>query len=229
MPTTSTSTSTSPLVLHGHAMWSSPYVLSCFVALTEKKLPFDVKTVALHEGEQRSAAFVATSFTARVPALVDGDFSLSESSAIIEYLEDKWPAPGHPALLPQDLQERARARQIMAWVRSDLMPIREERSAEYVFYPAASLPPCAPLSRAALRAVEKLVSVAERVVPADGGPLFGAWCIADTDLAMMLQRLVKTNQPLPARLRTFAEREWQRPSVQAFVNVSRPPHRPALT
>jgi glutathione S-transferase len=224
-----TSPSPSPLILHGHAMWSSPYVLSCFVGLTEKKLPFEVKTVALHEGEQRSTTFVTTSFTARVPALVDGDFSLSESSAIIEYLEDKWPAPGHAALLPQDLQERARARQIMAWVRSDLMPIREERSAEYVFYPPDTLPPYAPLSGAAQRALEKLVSFAERVVPGDGGALFGAWSIADTDLAMMLQRLVKTNEPLPARLRTFAEREWQRPSVQAFVNVRRPPHRPALT
>ena len=89
----------------------------------------------------------------------------------------------------------------MAWLRSDLVPIREERSSEYVFYPTESLPPYAPLSTAAQRAVAKLVSFAERVVPADGGPLFGAWCIADTDLAMMLQRLVKTNEPLPAPLR----------------------------
>jgi glutathione S-transferase len=217
------------LVLYANDTWTSPYVLSCFVALTEKQLPFDVRTVALHERAQQSAAYVQTSFTARVPALVDGDFSLSESSAIIEYLEDRWPAPAHAALLPQDLQQRARARQIMAWVRSDLMPIREERSAEYVFYPPGALPPCAPLSRAALRAVDKLVSVAERVVPADAGPLFGAWSIADTDLAMMLQRLVKTGEPLPDRLRAFAEREWQRPSVQAHANVNRPPHRPALT
>lgn len=217
------------LVLHGNVMWTSPYVLSCFVGLVEKKLPFDVQTVALHQGAQQSAAYVQTSFTARVPALVDGEFSLSESSAIIEYLEDKWPPPAHAALLPQDLRQRARARQIMAWVRSDLMPIREERSAEYVFYPADTLPPYPPLSPAALRAVEKLVSFAARVVPTDGGPLFGAWCIADTDLAMMLQRLVKTNERLPVPLRAFAEREWQRPSVQAFVNADRPPHRAALT
>ncbi len=210
-------------------MWTSPYVLSCFVGLTEKKLPFDVQTVALHSGVQRSASYRQTSLTARVPALVDGDFSLSESSAIIEYLEDKWPAPAHAALLPRDLQQRARARQIMAWVRSDLLTIREERSAEYVFYPTETLPPCAPLSPVALKAVEKLVGFAERVVPADGGALFGAWCIADTDLAMMLQRLVKTNEPLPAPLRTFADREWQRPSVQAYVTASRPPHRAALT
>jgi glutathione S-transferase len=210
-------------------MWTSPYVLTCFVALTEKKLPFEVRTVELHEGGQHSAAYVQTSFTARVPALVDGDFSLSESSAIVEYLEDKWPAPDHAPLLPRDLQQRARARQLMAWVRSDLESIREERSSEYVFYPSESLPAFAPLSAAAQRAVSKLVSFAERVVPADGGALFGAWSIADTDLAMMLQRLVKTNEPLPPGLLAFAEREWRRPSVQSFVNASRPVHRPALT
>ena len=80
-------------------MWTSPYVLSCFVALTEKKLPFEVQTVKLHEAAQHAAAYVQTSFTARVPALVDGAFSLSESSAIIEYLDDKWPAPEHAAAL----------------------------------------------------------------------------------------------------------------------------------
>jgi glutathione S-transferase len=210
-------------------MWTSPYVLSCFVGLTEKRLAFDVQTVALHEGAQWAAAYVETSFTARVPALVDGDFSLSESSAIMEYLEDKWPAPEHARLLPQDVRQRARARQIMAWVRSDLGSIREERSSEYVFYPLAALPPLAPLSAAARHAVEKLVGFCERLVPADGGALFGDWCIADTDLAMMLQRLVKTGESLPARLRAFAEREWQRPSVQAFVDQPRPPHRPAQT
>ncbi len=87
---------TSKLVLYSNAMWNSPYVLSAFVGLTEKKLPFEVREVALHEGEQRSPDYVKTSFTARVPALVDGAFTLSESSAIIEYLEDKWPAPAPP-------------------------------------------------------------------------------------------------------------------------------------
>jgi glutathione S-transferase len=220
----------SRLILYGNAMWSSPYVLSCFVGLTEKKVPFEVRTVALDEGAQRAPDYVRTSFTARVPALVDGDFTLSESSAIIEYLEDKWPGPEHPPLLPPNIEARARARQIMAWVRSDLGPLREERSSEYVFFPLPALPAPKPLSPAAKQAVEKLVGFAERVVPADGGTLFGDWCIADTDLAMMLQRLVKTTEPLPPRLRAFAEREWQRPSVRAFLEAERPArHRPALT
>jgi glutathione S-transferase len=218
-----------PLVLYGNSTWSSPYVFACHVALTEKRLPFEVRTVALDQGAHRADAYVQTSYTARVPSLVDGDFSLSESSAIIEYLEDRWPPPEHAALLPADLRQRARARQIMAWVRSDLGAIREERSAEYVFYPHDALPPLAPLSKSALRAVAKLVAFAERVVPADGGPLFGAWSIADTDLAMMLQRLAKTGHPLPDRLRAFAEREWLRPSVDGYLNAPRPPHRKSVT
>ncbi|HVV49320.1 MAG TPA: glutathione transferase [Polyangia bacterium] len=218
------------LVLYGNDMWTSPYVLSAFVALTEKKLPFEVRTVALHAGAQQADDYVRTSFTARVPSLVDGDFTLSESSAIVEYLEDKWPAPGHPALLPAAPRDRARARQLMAWIRSDLAPLREERSSEYVFFPHAGLRPYAPLTPAARRASEKLIGFAGRVVPPGGGPLFGAWSIADTDLAMMLQRLLKTGEPLPDPLRAFAEHEWQRPSVQAFVNAPRPAqHRPVAS
>ena len=220
---------TPPLVLYGNAMWTSPYVLSCFVGLTEKQLPFEVRAIALQEGEQRSAEYVETSYTARVPALVDGDFSMSESSAIIEYLEDKWPAPAHPRLLPRDLCDRARARQIMAWLRSDLGRIREERSAEYVFYPPGTLPPYQPLSRIALRAVDKLVSFADRVVPDDGGCLFGAWCIADTDLAMMLQRLAKTAFDLPARVLAYADAQWQRPAVREYCAHPRTRHEKSLS
>jgi glutathione S-transferase len=219
------SESQSTLILYGNSMWTSPYVLSAFVALTEKKLPFRVETIALEQGVHRQTEYVRTSLTSRVPALVDGAFTLSESSAIVEYLEDKWPSPSYPAVLPHDVEARARARQVMAWVRSDLMPLREERSSEYVFYPHAGLSPFRPLSSAGRVAADKLIALAERLIPTDAGTLFGAWCIADTDLAMMLQRLLKTGEPLPARIRQFAESEWQRPSVQAFVNMSRPPYR----
>lgn len=213
---------TRSLVLYGNTAWTSPYVLSCFVGLKEKMLPFEVRTLALNRGEHRAQSYVDKSFTARVPTLLDGDFSLSESSAIIEYLEDTWPAPTYAPLLPADVKARARARQFMAWVRSDLVLIREERSSEWVFYPHAELPPLKPLSEQARAYVARLVSFAERIVPEDAGHLFGSWCIADTELAMMLQRLLKTGEPMPARLCKFAEREWDRPSVRAFVDVIRP-------
>src|SRR5258706_1387177 len=123
------------MILLGNSMWTSPYVLSSFVVLREKQVAFEVRTVALDQGAQREPDFAAQSLTARVPVLLDGDFALSESSAIAEYLEDSYPAPAHPRVLPPDARSRARARQVMAWVRSDLLPLRAERSAEYVFYP----------------------------------------------------------------------------------------------
>ncbi len=193
------------MILLGNSMWTSPYVVSCFVALREKQLPFEVQTVALEQGAQREPGFAKQSLTSRVPVLIDGDFAISESSAIIEYLEDVYPAPGHARVLPADPRSRARARQVMAWVRSDLLPLRNERSAEYVFYPHTELPPLAPLSPRGERAAQKLLSAAERLVPADGGPLFGAWCIADTDLAMMLQRLVKSSHDVPNRVQSYAD------------------------
>ncbi len=216
------------ILLLGNATWTSPYVLSAFVALREKGLSFEVNDVALHTGAHFESAFAAQSLTSRVPVLVDGDLTLSESNAIVEYLEDRYPPPQHPRVLPAALRARARARQVMAWLRSDLMPIREERSAQYVFYPHDRLPAFAPLSAAGLRATAKLLGVAERLVPADAGPLFGVWCIADTDLAMMLQRLVKTGHAVPARLRDFAERQWERPAVVEFCTHARPEFRPSL-
>ena len=210
------------LVLHGSEMGNSPYVLACFVALREKGLPFEMRAVALQRGAQHQPAFVATSLTARVPVLEDGELSLSESSAIVEYLEEAYPAPAFPRLLPGDLRARARARQVMAWVRSDVGALREERSSEYVFFTRERLEPPGPLSRDGQAAAEKVVRIAQRLIPDGGGALFGAWCIADTDLAMMLWRLWRTDYPLPEKLRVYAETEWARPSVRAFVEQPRP-------
>jgi glutathione S-transferase len=212
------------LALYGSEMWNSPYVLSCFVALREKRLPFDMRIIALQRGEHRAPDYTETSLTSRVPTLVDDALSISESSAIVEYLEDKYPAPAHPRVLPADIGQRARARQLMAWVRSDVGALRDERSTEYVFFPPQAVPPLAPLTQAGQRAAEKVVRIASAVIPEGGGPLFGgAWSVADTDLAMMLWRLWKTGYELPTKVRGFAEAEWERAAVQEFAGMKRPP------
>ncbi len=74
------------LKLYTENLWDSPYVFTAFVALTEKRLPFDTVPLALDRGEQRQPEYRQHSLTAKVPTLVDGDFWLSESSAIVEYL-----------------------------------------------------------------------------------------------------------------------------------------------
>ena len=151
-----------------------------------------------------------------------GTFQLSESSAIVEYLEETFPPPAYVSLLPSGRQERARARQIMAWIRSDLMPIREERATNTIFYEPSRVP----LSVAGNAAAEKLIAAASAFIPDGRTSLFDTFSVADADLAMMLQRLIANGETVPAKVRAFAAAQWQRPSVRAFVDRPRPPYVP---
>jgi glutathione S-transferase len=207
-----------PLVLYVDDHWISPYALSAFVVLEEKGLPFEARTVALPERAQERPDYRDRSLTGRVPALAHGDFWLAESSAIVEYLDEIAPSP--PAL-PRETRARARARQVMAWLRSDLLALRDERPTTTIFYQRAS----APLSAAGDAAAAKLTRVAEALVPPGATWLFGAWSAADTDLALMLHRLILNGHPVPDGVRRFAEANWQRPSVRKWVEHARPAYR----
>jgi len=210
-----------PLTLHVDGFWNSPYAFAAFVALKEKGLPFSTREVNLHEQAQHQPDFQSRSITGRVPLLEHGDFRLSESSAIVEYLEDMFPAPKYAAVLPASPRDRARARQIMAWIRSDLMPIREERPTHTIFYQPAR----EPLSAAGRAAAAKLLAAASAFLasaPDGQNTLFDTFTIADADLAMMLQRLIVNKHDVPPKLTAFATAQWQRPSVRAFVEHARP-------
>ena len=209
-----------PLTLYLDGFWTSPYAFSVFVGLTEKGLAFETRTVNLHERAQLDPGFQAKSVTARVPVLEHGAFRLSESSAIVEYLEETFPPPAHTALLPAGRRERARARQIMAWIRSDLMPLREERPTSTIFYEPSHVP----LSPAGRAAAAKLIAAASAFIPDGRSSLFETFSVADADLAMMLQRLIANGEPVPSKLRTFADAQWQRASVRKFVDHVRPPY-----
>lgn len=203
------------LRLYVDAQFASPYAMSAFVALSEMGLSFEVSTVNLVANENRESSFARRSLTQRVPTLRHGSFYLSESSAITEYLDESFSGV---ALYPAEPRSRARARQVQAWLRSDLMPIRQERSTEVVFYGSKA----GPLSAAALEAAEKLFLAAEALLPTDSEHLFSQWSIADVDLALMLNRLVLHGDPVPQRLTTYASRQWRRPTVQKWVNQRRP-------
>lgn len=83
----------------------SPYAQKVKIALLEKSLTFETVAVALGE----DTAFSAVNPRGEVPALVDGDLAIFDSSIILEYLEDAY--PDHP-LLPADAAARARVRML---------------------------------------------------------------------------------------------------------------------
>ncbi|MGB6452531.1 MAG: glutathione transferase [Steroidobacteraceae bacterium] len=196
--------------------YASPYALVAYVSLIEKGLNFDDEPVDLAARANHAPNFARTSITRRVPVLIHDDFALSESSAICEYLDESFPGT---RLYPSNFRDRARARQVQAWMRSDLVPIREERPTWIVFCGARR----PALSERARGAADTLFSAASALLDGRADNLFGDWSIADVDLAMMLQRLIALGDPIPKRLADYAAHQWRRPSVQKWVQHKRPP------
>ncbi|MGH8677705.1 MAG: glutathione S-transferase family protein [Burkholderiales bacterium] len=87
----------------------SAYVMKVKIALHEKGLDFEsISAQGLMDGTA-GGEFVEANPRAEIPALVDGDVSVFDSTVILEYLEEKWP---EPPLLPKSPVERARLRMI---------------------------------------------------------------------------------------------------------------------
>src|SRR5947199_169879 len=139
----------SALTLSVDSFWISPYAFSCYVALKEKVLPFEVRAVSLPDKEHHPPEYQQQSMTVRVTT---------------------------------------------------------------------------PLSPAPQEAARRLMAFAQAAVPEGRSSLFGVpWTAADTDLAFMLQRLNLNGFELPPAVRRFVEAQWQRPSVQEWVNHKRLP------
>jgi glutathione S-transferase len=205
------------LVLYGNDAYSSPYVFSAFVALKEKGVPFRLELLSLERREHDRPEYAGPSFTGKVPALRHGDFWLAESSAIDEYVDEAFPPPDHPRLYPADVRQRAKARMIQAFLRTDLVALRHDRPTSTLFEGAA---PKA-LGADAAAAAQRLLAAAERFLPEGASFVAGGFSPADADLALMLQRLVANRDPCPQRLADYARLVFARPSVREWLSHTR--------
>ena len=203
------------LKLYLGADYVSAFAMSAFVALKEKQLSFELVTLDLKARDNYLESYRDLSLTCKIPVLVHEGFALSESSAIAEYLEEL--VPDSKRIYPQDIKQRARARQLQAWLRSDLLVVRRERPFDLVYFGKKDTS----LSDEARAAVDRLFFVANRLLEEGAEHLFGDWSIADTDLAIMLNRLVANGDPVPARLAAYVQRQWDRDSVRAWMDLER--------
>jgi glutathione S-transferase len=82
----------------------------------EAGMNVDFQVVDLMKGEHVQPAFTALNPNRLVPVLEDGDFRLTESSAILKYLADKAGSPAYP----KDLRQRAKVNEMMDWINTQL-------------------------------------------------------------------------------------------------------------
>jgi maleylacetoacetate isomerase len=115
--------------LYGY--WRSSAAYRVRIALNLKGLEYENFPVHLTRdgGEQRQSAYVDLNPQMLVPTYVQDDTVISQSMAIIEYLEELYP---HPPLLPEDPVSRARARQAAFAIACDIHPVNNVRVLQFL-------------------------------------------------------------------------------------------------
>ena len=98
------------LYYHPVSTTSRPVVLFA----TESDIALDYQLVDLFTGEQYQPEYAAINPSRQVPVLEDGDFRLTESSAILKYLADRTGSAAYPS----DLRKRARVNERMDWLNT---------------------------------------------------------------------------------------------------------------
>jgi glutathione S-transferase len=110
----------------------SPYAWRVWLGLEHKALPYTLKLLSFSAGDLKQPQFLALNPRGKVPVLVDGDFVLYESAAILDYLEDAYPDSGG-RLLPDDVKARARARRLVREADGYLAPAMEHLVDDILF------------------------------------------------------------------------------------------------
>ena len=99
----------------------SPFSWKVWLALEHKQLDYELRILSVDAGDLKSAEFLALNPRGKAPVLVDEVWPICESSAIVDYIEDRYPSSGAP-LWPRDAHIKALARQATIEADSFIYP-----------------------------------------------------------------------------------------------------------
>lgn len=170
----------------------SSWSMRAFVALAHKEVPFEERPIRLSQDKER-AQRRRVSPTGKVPVLHHKGRVVPDSLAIIEYLEEAFPPPTHPALWPQDAGERAHARWLSAAMHSGFMKLREGMSFNTCFLPRRPAPSVEAIADAA--EMLALFESALKGKRSKGAFLFGPFGGVDAMYAPAVVRLTAYEVP----------------------------------
>ncbi len=117
----------SSLILHGY--WRSSAAYRVRIALNLKQLSYEQVEHDLRAGAQHDAAYKAIAPAGLVPAIEQDDQTFVQSTAILEWLEERWP---EPPLLPASPDDRAVVRAMAATIACDIHPLNNLRVLKYL-------------------------------------------------------------------------------------------------
>lgn len=170
-------------------------------------IPFQETLVKL-DREDTTAEIKRFSASGRVPCLIDGDVTIWDSLAIMEYLNEKFPKF---QMWPADIKKRAEARAITCEMHSGFADLRQHLSfhAKKRFTNYNTTP--------ARADIERIQEIWSRALKTSGGPfLFGSYTIADAMYAPVAGRFQTYGVALSAELQAYCERILSLPEVKEW-------------
>ncbi|MES2625698.1 MAG: glutathione S-transferase family protein [Pseudomonadota bacterium] len=207
------------MILFGSSV--SPYVRKVMMYAAEKGIAFESRPVSPHSDDPQ---FVAISPLGKIPALQDGDYSLADSSAIINYLEAKHP---ENPLIPLEPRARGKAVWFEEYADTVMFPV-----GSVIFINRVVLPKLrkvdgdyAKADEFAAKQVPPLFAYLESVVPAEGFLLGDELCIGDIAITCVLINLRHGGVDIDAAqypgLAAYFARLSSRPSVRGLIIAER--------
>ena len=169
----------------------SPYAWKVWLVLEHKAIPYEFRLLSFDGGDTKTPQFLAVNPRGRVPAILDDGFALWESSAIAEYLEERYP---QNPLLPKDVKARATARRLAAEAEAYLGPCVGQlvQLALYAETPASP----AEIGEAQQKVLEELARFEGQMT----GPYFlGALSLADFAVFSHLRLLKRVEDRKPGK------------------------------
>ncbi len=197
----------------------SPYVRKVLVCLDMKGLRYEIDPIIPFFADDR---FSQLSPIRRIPVLIDGDLTLSDSSVICQYLEDRHP---EPALYPADIADRARARWLEEYADSRIGEVFIWRLFnQIVINPFVWGEPTNQeiLDHTLNVEIPDVLDYLERQVPPEGF-LFGSPSIADISIACFFRNAAFARFQVDAarwpRTAAFVERVLALPSFEKLKPI----------
>src|ERR1700743_1041723 len=154
-----------------------------WLALRANDIGFDEVFIPLYTGDADKKRILGVTRSGKVPALIDGDITVWDSLAIIEYLAERFP---EKHLWPQERADRAHARSISAGMHSGFAALRNECGMN-LHRPVGAIELSAD-ARANIARIEQIWIECRERFKASGPFLFGAFSAADAMFAPVVHR-----------------------------------------
>jgi len=190
----------------------STYARRVRIALLEKNIEAELVVVDMPSRAHRQEPYLSLNPYGRVPTIMDDGFVLYESTAILEYLEAKFPMP---ALVPADIQQRA-----LVAMHMKLCDVQMSRLAVVITFPKRFLPEASwrreEMAKSASD-IEKHLSILNRQLAGKAYLVDERYTLADLCYVPFLHFSPLLDIELPCNVKAWSDRLLARPSSVATV------------